>query len=384
MDDMFNLTMEPAKRLAPEDLQSLGKRASLMFTDQGIPLNEAVVKLAQENPHITSEQVKRVVEYANQHTFQDAFAKQAGDKNIDFIIADPHVVLRHLDNMVSPPIVKAASDYHRPPIDIRDTRAEDAELESLFSKAAESEPLEKTASDLDMTKVAEHNPHGDLHAAWETLKKSDQILGDSLRTNSFLMKEAQDAFHHDLRQHLLEGGDLTEVAEVMAGLSNEKVAAAALDEFEPELRKLAHTGRIDLHKIQASSVSRDLFKTAALKHVDPEHPVVNSYYAFIKIANKQAELETAYDEVQGQLKEAEDLVKESFLGTVAKAGGKALLNAAKSGGKAAVKATGSTAEKAIKSPLKTTGTVLGADIIYSGFKKGTKAGKPFQANPFKT
>lgn len=87
-------------RLSPDELKSLGKEAALDFVGSGIALNDAVVKVAQRHPSISTHQIRRIVEFANQEAFAHLFEKQAGDKNIEFTIADPAEVLHQINGGV--------------------------------------------------------------------------------------------------------------------------------------------------------------------------------------------------------------------------------------------------------------------------------------------
>lgn len=116
---MFDLDAElirqpPNCSLTSADLETIGKRACQRFLFEDTPLNDAIVKLATEYPGISSEQIKRVVEYANQHTFNHLFEKQA-DKNVEFTIADPADVLRQVNASAQRPIVKVANEYAAAP-----------------------------------------------------------------------------------------------------------------------------------------------------------------------------------------------------------------------------------------------------------------------------
>jgi hypothetical protein len=149
-DDFFReLTRSPGHAaLSSSDLEDLAKRASSMFLTQDTPLTEAVVKIAQECRGISSEQVKRVVEMANQNTFQQLFEKNAGDRNVHFDIADPNDVLRILNTGASAPVVKVASqDYASRPADSRHKEiAADLALCAAFGVYPQATPaMDKTA-----------------------------------------------------------------------------------------------------------------------------------------------------------------------------------------------------------------------------------------------
>lgn len=311
MHDPFQLTCDPTSRVSTSDLESFGRRASLMFTEEGTPLNEAIVKIAEEHPTITSEQVQRVVEFANRATFQEAFEKKAGDKNIEFSIADPNVVLAALNEKVSPPVIKMASDYYSDPVRVDDTAAMDRELEAVFGTKPDN-VMEKVASE-DGGHTTTYNDHSKLVVARSHLQKQAEVLGGAVRENDWVVKEAQASFQHELRQHLLEGGDLTEVVEMMGAVAGEKLAAAALKDVQPEIEKLAHIEKISLEQIIAQTLVKELVKEAEHRIIDEENPLVQKFAAYITAATKQAELEDASKTASDRFEEANALFQEAQL-----------------------------------------------------------------------
>src|SRR5688572_10722848 len=106
--------------LSPADLQSLGKRASASYLAGEASLNDAIIKVAREYPSISPHQVQRVIEFANQETFSRLFSdgeKNASDKNIEFPVADPSVILLELNNGAKPQIMTAPpDDYSSSPV----------------------------------------------------------------------------------------------------------------------------------------------------------------------------------------------------------------------------------------------------------------------------
>lgn len=132
--------------LSAQDLDSMGKRAALCFLEEGVPLNDAVVKLAKECPNISSHQIQRVVEFANNHTFSKVFEKQAGDKNIEFPVADPSVVMKELDNGARPSRMETAPDYGKDPVKTAHAAVEhDAILMEAFGFDLATPGTERTA-----------------------------------------------------------------------------------------------------------------------------------------------------------------------------------------------------------------------------------------------
>ena len=136
--------------LSSEDLNTMGKRAADSYLSCGTPLNKAVVKLAQEHPSISPHQVKRVVEYANQETFQRLFddnEKYASDKNIDFPLADPRVILHELNDGARPHVMTPPpDDYSQAPVKMAHASVEaDIELCRAFGVEPVSPGMEKEA-----------------------------------------------------------------------------------------------------------------------------------------------------------------------------------------------------------------------------------------------
>lgn len=97
-----------------QDLSVLGKEASNMFLEHGVPLNDAIVKIASKRPDMTKEHVQRVIENANLITFEDMF-KGASNKHITFDLADPNVIHGELDRTedIPDPIYATEPQYAR-------------------------------------------------------------------------------------------------------------------------------------------------------------------------------------------------------------------------------------------------------------------------------
>ena len=98
-----------------QDLSLLGKEASTMLLEHGIPLNEAIIKIASRRPDMSKEHVQRVIENANLITFEDMF-KTASNKHITFDLADPNVIHAELDKTedIPDPIYATEPEYRRP------------------------------------------------------------------------------------------------------------------------------------------------------------------------------------------------------------------------------------------------------------------------------
>lgn len=78
------------------DYKSFAKTAAVNFIKKDIPLNETIVKLAQNN-NLNPTQIQRVSELANKATHQYCILKMA-DKNFTFDLADTNKILEDLSN----------------------------------------------------------------------------------------------------------------------------------------------------------------------------------------------------------------------------------------------------------------------------------------------
>jgi hypothetical protein len=119
-DTAFPLDRQTYAKLSREELESLGKEAAVAYLSSDISLNDAIIKIARRHPSISSHQVKRIAEYANQETFSRMFSdneKHASDKNIDFTVANPGEILQTLNIQAEPDAVNLPdSDFSCQPV----------------------------------------------------------------------------------------------------------------------------------------------------------------------------------------------------------------------------------------------------------------------------
>ena len=75
-----------------EELRHMGKTAAIRYVREKTPLNTTISSMAKE-AHLNTEQVKRVVEHANNTTFSTLFQAGFSTKNIQFPMADANAIL---------------------------------------------------------------------------------------------------------------------------------------------------------------------------------------------------------------------------------------------------------------------------------------------------
>jgi len=117
-----------------------GQKAATQFVGERVPMNDSIVQMAKE-ANLNHEQVKRVVEHANNLAFSQMF-KAGFSQNITFPMADTSVVMQNLE---APMQVKQASVEI-----VRGERyvpgQERTSLEAAFGYNAVTRAIEKVAS----------------------------------------------------------------------------------------------------------------------------------------------------------------------------------------------------------------------------------------------
>ena len=344
MDDMpLGLARQTSyAKLSPEDLQSMGKRASAAYLCDGVSLNCSIVKLAQEHPSISPHQVRRVVEYANTETFQSLFEKQAGDKNIEFPLADPGVILRDLNDGARPQIMAPPpSEYGRDPVKNASVNVRaDVKLAQAFGRTIDwdtralSEDLTKEAMDYaqtggkyadlvikDLNKMTspgaiksasqnhypESDPFRDLFAAKQKMAKAVEDLQGARDHNRYLLKEAAINLQNTVRQHLLDENSFGEAVHAIGSVpSHSTTQKIAMQCIADDLQRRG----VNFVELQANAAQYEMEKGASYRVVNPEHPVVQAYAAFAKVAEVSGDLETKLKEAQGLYDEVNGTVQE--------------------------------------------------------------------------
>jgi len=154
-----------------QDLSALGKEASTMLLEHGVPLNDAIIKIASKRPDMTKEHVQRVIENANLITFEDMF-KGASNKHITFDLADPNVIHAELDKTedIPDPIYATEPEYrHSGGFDAFDKEASLTIVpkhvqwrRDYYATKSAMDRLEKTATAIDAEAEAQTHKFIDM------------------------------------------------------------------------------------------------------------------------------------------------------------------------------------------------------------------------------
>lgn len=310
--DMFAdlLTSSSRSRVSAETLEMLGRKASHLFQDKGIPLNDAIRQVVADAPELGNEHIKRIVEFANTVTFQEMF-QNSTDKNIHFQVADPGVVIRDLKDGGSPAhdgktLSSDMSDYTKPPKMEKDDGMYDANLEDLFghtsgSGMSPSEEVTKTASvheSLDQNCHA--NPIEDVYDTHIRLQAAREKCAEVHERFYGLVKEAREELRDLVRHEVIdpEGSGLAGVVRVFEKVASPQIAVSILRPIVEDI--VSQERYIDLG---------ESFEKTAGEVINPTHPMVLALTGLIKAAQEQVRAKAALDEVDAGLIQTSGFLK---------------------------------------------------------------------------
>lgn len=275
----FTMAEGSHREVQPERLQMLGKRASAMFVEQGIPLTDAVVRVLSEESGLNRNHVQRVTEFANNYAFEGLFNKEASDHRvIDFGEhgpADTAEVLKELNSVGREQIKMAA---RQPTISRRFVPGQDS--------ARDSYALTKTAAAVPAYSYVD--PYRELGELRENVNRAKEEMLEKIGQAGLEYEAACRSLYSLTKQAVLGGyspADVT-VAFLQTAVDRSLVKLA--------LREIAN--RMDLDQIPAVPMT----KQASVRQVNPKHPLMAAFSVFTK---------TAVDYF-GKIKAAEDLTKQ--------------------------------------------------------------------------
>lgn len=289
-------------KLSAETLELMGKQAANQYLEDGIALNDAITKIAGAYNDISTEQVKRIVEFANQSVYlakhDQAKTANAESSYPQFELADASKILQDLSEDARPTI--------SPQTDIDYSRSSNkTKISSAITEKA-LEELFKTASEDDKEYSTETIASDVLEMKHSLIGLIDN-LNDRYNQHESLFKEATAEFYSNVKSHILEGGELGEVytaaqsvcpdrdklddlmEPIVRGLLVEKVAKAeALATHMSELHKFAH------------------------RVVNPEHPFVTTFSAMLLAGDELIKVSSALSEANEGLTKVKEFIHKAY------------------------------------------------------------------------
>lgn len=342
-----------AKPVSGEHLEVLGKQASAGWTSGKYSTLTAAVTESVKHAHLSPEQVRRVIEFANTDAFLKEFKKEGAHKVVDFNggPADPSEIMKDLNDGGGGSVFDAGTgDYNSPPDAKIASASADSELQNLFG----SEPAQY--------------PYADPYE--EVISLRDKVAGvyetmttdiDSLEID---YSDAADRMYFEVKQACLGGMPLGHVvqawAEVAPSAEHVKVAFQVLT---PRLLE----GEIFWNKTDLES---SLQKTAGEQVVNQEHPLLETFQEYCTVLNKLAEMRATSHELRGHLGELTTFLKHAagggLIGKVVEKAEKASEPAGKAVGKLVTHLAGDDAGSIAK-------TVAGGAVKYAPHAAGVLA-----------
>jgi hypothetical protein len=288
-------------RISPEGLELMGREAANTFLDHGISLNEAISKLASAHQDINVEQIKRVVEFANNAVY---LAKHDKDKTAgaassypQFELADTGRIVQALsDGARSTTITQTDADYSRPPQRKSKFSAAESEtmLEELFhtEKKAELEHSKETAVQEVM----------DSKSSLVSLKNYLESSGEEL---DLRQKQASQEYYQAVKEHLLSGGNFADVvvAARSTGLDHEKIAEA----IQPVVMQLMKD-KVTTHQELKESMGG--IEKVSHRVVNPSHQLVTAFEEVVSLSNAIKVASVGLSDVVQQISVVDKFIKE--------------------------------------------------------------------------
>lgn len=298
------LQQQAAKPVDPAQLEMMGKRAAAAHTDCGTSLSEAVAETVKE-ARLAPEQVKRVCEFANNAAYLREFEKAGEVRNVTFDggPADPGEVLRSLNDGSAPALNQTKTADYDPPSGHYKTAGADEQLLADMFGAPSS--MEKTAS-VSRDHSVRENPAEEVNDLRIRLEGARDQFISKLASSGVLYDEVQrdlaEAVKHELLEKTASMGDIVGI----------------WGRYTPNTFMLKQAmvcvGKI-LHEsgLKPAELGESLQKTASAGRVpNPQHPIVERFLAFTKIAHEHRKLERAAQDVTEQLGAVNSQLQRAF------------------------------------------------------------------------
>lgn len=298
-----------ARPMTGEHLEVLGKQASARWSCGEVKrLSDAVVETVK-HAGLSPEQVKRVVEFANQDAYLKEFKKEGSEhKFVDFPggPADPAEVLRDLNSGAGGSVFdRGSADYNAPPSEKTASAKSDYEHDMIAMFAGE--------------KVSEEYVYADPMAPLVELR--DKIAGavstfnDQVSGLEVAYADLADSLYRRVKQAALEGAELGEIVQVLAEVapSTEHMKVA----FQLMTPRLIREGVYS----SGTALQASFSKTAGMRVVNHEHPLCVDFGEYCEVLSKLAELRSAQTDSRAALEEIDEVIRKE--GSLADMYGKA-------------------------------------------------------------
>ena len=154
----------------------------------------------------------------------------------------------------------------------------------------------------------ESEPYGDLVRTKQKVAALRQQAYDACQKNTQLIKEAFDRYIQSVKQHVLGDGDIGEMVHAMGSVpNNPRLLEYAVKQA---MQKMADWN-VDPLKAKAMVIQYEMQKGASARCANPDHPVVQSFLDYQKVAESQKVFDQGYRDLDRSYQEVESAVKEA-------------------------------------------------------------------------
>lgn len=282
-----------SRNVSPEVLRELSKTAARKYIKERVPLNESIVKIAQEEQALNPEHIKRIVEMANTDVYLHLHGNEK-DKNVVFDVANPHTILEELGT------TEKRAEY-----DLSDYRT--APRKSSYIKTAAA-AISSLGDELQgVTQFLKHqDPRNDVLDMRDKLQAAkDEILSERENT-AVKMKIAYDSLYNSIKKELKDG-QLTVDQQNKPTFNNIAQAMSTVSDDLSVLEPIATN--LMKEKVASFDELNTSFKKVAGIMVNPENPVVHYFNEYTKLASYNKELTYALKIANQQLNDVELFIK---------------------------------------------------------------------------
>lgn len=164
----------------------------------------------------------------------------------------------------------------------------------------------KTAARANDSQYAAADPHGELVRTYYTLQKQAEDIDSAIDENEHHWKMATAELGHHVLQHVLGGGNLGEVVQLMGSLGSQDRVKMAMQNIMPALERRLPAREIT--RLQAGMIDYEMEKGASARQINPTHPITSSFTCVLKFAEAHDTLSEAKSEIMPLYKEARSLL----------------------------------------------------------------------------
>lgn len=268
-----------ARKIDPEQLQVMGKQAAALYAKTGKSLSEAVVEISK-HAQLSPEQVRRVCEFANTSAYLEAFEKSGEVRNVTFEggPADPSYVLKELNDGSVPALHNSRSrDYDERPRNYKTAGADTALAEAFLAPVG----LEKAASVQVIDRYARANPVDELYDLRTRLQDARDQYMSKLSSCEVFLQEVGNDVRQAVKQARADG--ITD-AEIQGAWS--KYGSAFM-----------------IKSAMPAWAGAPLEKLAGARIINEQHPLIERFVAFTKVAEQHLKLKNLVAVLDEQLSE---------------------------------------------------------------------------------